>query len=1027
MPSAFLLFLLLQSVLAQEQWRLVHQDGSIEAVWGTPRLSAEQRSGLQSAWVWSGEQAPRRIETERIGKRELPRDSAKLEVRVARQSRSRPPSDLRVIAGPISMWGDLPESALPAWPVPASGRLVLPHAPAERWRLRVAGQGEGTWWIDVPPGSSEVVLSPGTADDVRIEVVAADGAAVGLISASLLEGEPRSGGQRAWTSVRSEHGQIEIPALPDRETVTLSVFAGDHAPAVVQGRPPDLPRRLRLPAGGTLSGQLVDAKGKPVAGAAVRIESWVSPPVTQVVSFHGKSNEDGLWSVTGISPGPAALQIEVSGFAPFHEPVEVEPGRVDLGLRQLQPGVRLSVLVVDDEGSPIPGAEVQTSGVTATSDTRGMAVLSGLPPAPAEIKGTARGHREGKARINPPFAAPARLELRRATTLIGRLVDETGQPIPDGSIQVTQQSCFSEHKVDGDGRFELDLPSGEALELVLRSPRALEIRLREEPGTPGEVRDLGDLIARSGLTVSGRVVSPQSLPVPGARVWLPRTGSDGPVLSWARRDLLQAVTDPDGRFRLTGLSPGPTFLRVDAAGFARSHVDLTLAAEPPGIDAGDVRLSEGSNLLVLAESAPDGSLARADLRSLWLDLDFVTAEIREGEASFRHLPPGEVTVSILAGHKLLCERVVDLAEGSNQEVACERDPMAVHGTVRVGGVPAGPGILSWQPPGTRSPSRIDNQLSPGGLRQQQVFGMGRPQVDVTVGEDGSFSTGELGPGAWKVLWQPAAGSATGQREVEIPRTERAEVLVDFPGLMLTGVVFGEDGEPAAGARVRELGSGALAFSAADGSFRLSGPEGADRISVQAEHQGLTSLEVEVALETGRAPDPVRLTLERRSPPRIETLVVDREGVPVAGAFVFLEEEGRGFRIVTTDGDGRAAAAMTPPYPARVRLAATSGAIWSLGGWVAWDDARSGLTVSLRGSGSIEILGDLAGTPRILSPTGWDVAALLASLGMPPTLSPGVPLRVDGLPPGVYTIAVASSNLTVSARAGEVTEARIDLD
>lgn len=631
MPAAaFLLFVLLQSALAQDQWRLAHQDGSIEAIWGPPRLSAEQRAGLQAAWVWSGEQAPRKVEAEWIGKRELLRDSARLQVRVVRQSRSRPPADLRVIAGPISMWGDLPESALPAWPVPASRRLVLPHDPRERWRLRVAGTGEGTWWIDVPPGGTQAILSTGPADDLRIEVVTAEGGAAGRVAANLLEGEPRSGGPRAWTSTRSDAGWIEIPGLPDRETVTLSVFAGDHAPAVVQGRPPDLPRRLRLPAGGTLSGQLADAKGKPVAGATVRIETWASPRVTQVVSFQTRSEEDGRWMVAGIPSGPAALQIQAPGFAPLQEPVEVEPGKVDLGLRQLQPGVRLSVLVLDDEGSPIPGAEVRTAGVTATSDPRGMAVFSGLPAAPAEIQGTARGHREGKVRINPPFVAPVRLELRRAVTLTGRMVNERGEPIPDGFIEVTQRSCFSEHKVDGDGRFELDLPSGEALELVLRSPAALEIRRREEPGTPGEVRDLGDLIARSGLAVSGRVVSPQGGPVPGARVWLPRTGSEGPVLSWARRDLLQAVTDPDGRFRLTGLSPGPTVLRVDAAGFARSHVDLTLPAEPPGIDAGDVRLSEGSALRVLADNAPEGSLARADLRSLWLDLDFVTASTSTG-------------------------------------------------------------------------------------------------------------------------------------------------------------------------------------------------------------------------------------------------------------------------------------------------------------------------------------------------------------------------------------------------------------
>lgn len=1024
MHSAILLFVLIQSALAQDQWRLVHRDGSVEAVWGAPQLSAEQRSEIQAAWVWSGERAPRKVEVGTIGKEKLPPDSARLEIRVVRQIRSRPPADLRVIAGPISMWRELPEGALPNWPVPANGRLALPYDSRERWRLRVAGHGEGTWWTDVQSGRSPVTLSAGSADDVRIEVIGPDGAAISPVIADILEGEPRAGGQRAWASARSEAGPIEIPGLPDREAVRLSVFSAAYAPAVVQGRPPDLPRRLRLSAGGTLSGRVADAKGKLLQGATVRVETWSSPRVMQVVLLQDRSREDGSWSVAGIPPGPAILQIQAPGLAPLHEPIEVAPGAVDLGLRHLEPGVRLSVLVVDDEENPVPGAEVRTgSGVSTTSDSKGMAVFSGLPAAPAEIRGSARRHLEGKGRVNPPFTAPARLELRRATTLVGRLVDEAGTPILDGTVQVNQPNCFAEHRLDGEGRFELDLPPGVPLELVLRSSTAVEIRRHEEAGQAGEVRDLGDLAASSGLTVSGRIVGPHGGPVPGARVWLPRAGTDGPVLAWARRDLLQAVTDAEGKFRLTGLSPGPTLLRVDAAGFARAHVDVAIPAEPPGIEAGDIRLSEGGTIRLLAAGAPEGALARADLRNLWLDLDFVTAEIREGEATFRHLPPGRMTVSVLADRSLLCEREIDLAEGADQEVECRRDSMAVHGTVRVGGVPAGPGILSWRPPDTPGPGRIDNHMSPGGLRQQQVFGVGRPQVDVTVAEDGVFATAELGPGFWKVVWQPMAGSATGEREVEIPRTERAEILLDFPGLMLSGVVLGEDGQPVAGARVRALETGALAFSAQDGSFGLPGPESATQASVQAEHEGLASPVVEIALEPGREPGPVRLTLGKRSPPRIEALVVGSDGLPVANAFVFLEEEGRGFRILTTGADGRAAAAMAPPYPGRVRLAASSGSAWFLGSWVSWDEARSGLIAALDGSASIEILGgEHAGIPRILSAGGWDVAALLLSLGMPPALSPGAPLRIDGLPPGPYTVAIDGTGSTVMARAGETAEA-----
>ena len=56
-----LLLVWLKLALFQEQWRLVHRDGSVEAAWGTPQLARERRGDLVAAWVWSGVRVPRRV------------------------------------------------------------------------------------------------------------------------------------------------------------------------------------------------------------------------------------------------------------------------------------------------------------------------------------------------------------------------------------------------------------------------------------------------------------------------------------------------------------------------------------------------------------------------------------------------------------------------------------------------------------------------------------------------------------------------------------------------------------------------------------------------------------------------------------------------------------------------------------------------------------------------------------------------------------------------------------------------------
>ncbi len=316
-------------------------------------------------------------------------------------------------------------------------------------------------------------------------------------------------------------------------------------------------------------------------------------------------------------------------------------------------------------------------------------------------------------------------------------------------------------------------------------------------------------------------------------------------------------------------------------------------------------------------------------------------------------------------------------------------------------------------------------VSPGGLRQQTIVGEGRPQVDVQVGPDGRFLTEDLTPGRWGVSWNPEAGAVSSSQTIDIPEVERFETVISYPGLVVTGRVVDEEGQPAEGARVREMTSSALAFAGPDGGFTLSGLGGTKAV-LQAQRDELGSRVVEIELEPDRPPEPVLLTLGSRADSRIDIRVVGEGGSPMAGAFVFLEEEGKGTRLLVTGTDGLVSVSFEPPLPAQIRAAATSGNAWALGNWMSRDNTREGITLEFAGPGGLLVTSEHhQGSPRLVSPNGWDISWLLRLLGGPLFLAPEQPLRLAGLPPGAYTLSLDGVNVTVAVRAGDEVSARLD--
>jgi hypothetical protein len=242
---------------------------------------------------------------------------------------------------------------------------------------------------------------------------------------------------------------------------------------------------------------------------------------------------------------------------------------------------------------------------------------------------------------------------------------------------------------------------------------------------------------------------------------------------------------------------------------------------------------------------------------------------------------------------------------------------------------------------------------------------------------------------------------------------------------VTGTVKRPGGEPAAGARIRELASGSFALSAADGTFSLVGLK-PGKSWIQAELLELKSALEEIELREDRPPEPLSLLLGEERAPSIVLQVFDAAGTPAAGVFVILEEEGKGQRLMRTAADGKVTATLEAPLPPRLRAAAWAGGKWGLGAWMDRAAAGEGISVVAAGGAGLRVRSaSRRGMPRVASETGWDVSWLLRLLGSPAALSPEGPLELYGLPAGRYSVSLEDAETTVLATEGKVGDGRIE--
>jgi RNA polymerase sigma-70 factor (ECF subfamily) len=536
-----------------------------------------------------------------------------------------------------------------------------------------------------------------------------------------------------------------------------------------------------------------------------------------------------------------------------------------------------------------PGAGAGTMGRSVT-DGDGRCVL-GLPDGAQAATLVAREGATGSVavRAGAPAGVEAVLVLGAPCTLVGRVLDAEGAPVPHARLVATTvvESWRTRRTAESDaqGRYELArLPWGEAgasgfrcleVEAAGFAPLYLESAL---PALAAGATASLDIVLGHGMTLDGRVLEGDSdRPLAGARVtlrsyegrwWIESAAGVKVRVPRSQRVLAEAESDAGGAIRFEHL-PAVGFHGSEASSSGRrgpllGQVNATLAGYAPAQDEIPlVREGQGSTVLLRMWPAASlrGRVLHADGRpatgaQVWALVEGLR-ERSEGNTPTATTYTGEDGTFLLAGIAALREaptsvrvrftRVLahggqpglQLAESADRVLDLQGGADVALGDVRL----AEPPVLE-----ARLRVRTADGTPVAGATAYSGFLFGRCHTDA----EGCVrllwaAAGGMSPQGPVVISVVAPGWVAARLEARPAPPPSAEVEVRLePGHVLAGRVLDDDGQPAAGAWVTVFDGRvplAEARQAAAGAPPLPGPrEGGMYGSATTDAEGTFRLE-----------------------------------------------------------------------------------------------------------------------------------------------------------------------------------------
>jgi protocatechuate 3,4-dioxygenase beta subunit len=763
-----------------------------------------------------------------------------------------------------------------------------------------------------------LALAPSEADGVlEVEVLAGDkpvaGASVRLYWRGARDPNLDEISWRLASTDRTDGtGRARLPSRPGAYLV--AVRAEGLAPRVrdvVRPYGEALTRlRLTLEAGQSLTGRtVVQGTNEPLPLVELvltahgrKLELWQSPEAPAEERLYATSNERGDFRLDGLAPGEYQLEASAPGHArTLRRSVRIPAsGPLTVALPR---AATLEGFVVDAQGQPAAGAEVQVSGRGApqqvtTGEGGGFSVevASG-----AHTVSARRGAEAGS--LDKPVVVGAgrtvrdvRVRLGAGASIEGRVVARAGKtPVAGASVDISPADSAGDSgrtTTDGAGAFAVRGLAPGSYDVSVNAPGYSQLIRRGLTVAAGERFPVEVELAGTGA-VAGVVRDAAGQPVEGVLV----RGGD----RWGGglgTTAAEARTDTEGRYELGGLTAGRAQLSARREGAAvgvtqqvevveggTARADFTLT--DTGTVEGVVRAASGplpdEPLVVAAIPGQRGRVTPADIGRADVD----------GAGHFRMvLPPGTYNLTIQRGVPGFSTPVpvrVEAGQTARTELTLDA-PEREEGTQVRGRVVEADGS-----PSARAMVQVSMEGPERGAR-----------IMAPADEEGHFQyglTAEMAQGPLRITARNGGRSGT----VGGVKPGVGEVLVRMqPSASVRGKVVRTQGPPVRGFRLslRAVGEmfpmGNSGWEFAGEHFELKDVPG-ERVKLTARTTDGAGGEVEVALSPGAS---VEVEIPLRGMGGVRGRVVDAAGAPVSGAFLFVEGLPRMDANNETGPDGR---------------------------------------------------------------------------------------------------------------------------
>ncbi len=467
-----------------------------------------------------------------------------------------------------------------------------------RDKLYVAGVGAvvlfsvaAMWFAWTLPGplpesdEAESMESEGTAGSLSGVVVdvAGDPVVGALVRAGEREARSDDDGAFAFEGLPAGTWRVDARADgmlspgPEAKRGVDFTLGGDDGPDSLD----DVRLVLRWP--GSVAGRVV--AGKEGVGGAELSAHWLfaeglggrMEPFD--LSALGRTQADGSFELKGLAPGRMKIVVRTArgGRVSSKEVDLVDRGEVKGVIIDLRPTGRIAGRVAAAGGGALV-AEVEVSGGTlkrplrTRSDAQGRYQIEGVPAGRVDISARAQGRRPSGRSVRVPAGRMVQVdfELRMATGITGRVVDQDNKPVRRAAVILRSGRVEKVLPTDFGGGFQIDPTTVDLAQATVHA-----VTPKHAPSAEVRVRPGQELVlkVRAGGYFSGMVVDPSGKPVGGAAVSIERFENNGtnPFRRFRERP---SRTRADGAFQLGPLRPGRYDLRADhshhAAGFVRS-------------------------------------------------------------------------------------------------------------------------------------------------------------------------------------------------------------------------------------------------------------------------------------------------------------------------------------------------------------------------------------------------------------------------------------------------------------------------